>query len=563
MEVIEKDTRRSHDIFVRKSSGEESMTCPSCSDERRKKNIKCLSWNHDKGVGKCNHCGASFYKKESAMNIPEKKYTLPDINNTEISDRALAWFTNNRGISKATVIRFKLSEGLAYMPQVSKEVNTIQFNYYLDEKLVNVKYRDGSKNFKMTSGAKLIFYNLDAIKDCETCTIVEGEIDCMSMYEAGVYDCVSVPNGAAKGNQRLEYLDNCFEFFENKKLIIIATDNDEAGIMLREELARRLGKERCKIMFYPEGCKDSNEILIKAGPEWLKKYHESAYEFPLEGVKTVVNFDDEINDLYVNGFPKGAFCGFEEFDKIINWHPGQVTGVTGIPNSGKSEFVDQIAVSLSKSGWKIGMLSPENQPEAFHFAKLAEKFIKKSFFSNNDFYKMTVDELMRAKEFINENFFWLELEDDNLIVDGLISKMRELVFRRGINLFIIDPWNYLEHKIPPGKTETQYIGEALTKFCNAAKRLNIHIIIVAHPTKIQKEKDTGKYKVATLYDIAGSANWFNKLDNGLSVYLDRETGIVSVFVQKVRFKWCGQVGCQNFSWDKFTGIYSEIKNEVF
>lgn len=556
MEITEKDTRKVYQVDFKKSTGEEAITCPVCSEDRKKSKIKCLGWNHTKGLGACNHCGAAFYQKKE-MNIQEKKYTIPEKNLTGLSEKAVKWF-EGRGISKATLMRFNLSEGLSWLPQEQKEVNTIQFNYELNGELVNVKFRDGKKNFKMVSGAKLIFYNLDSIQDTDTVTIVEGEIDCLSMYEAGVYDCVSVPNGASKGNQRLEYLDNCYQYFENKTKIVIATDNDEAGILLRDELARRLGKERCKIMFYPEGFKDANEILVKDGPEFLKKYWESSYDFPLEGIKTVVDFDDQINDLYVNGYPVGTRIGFDNFDNHIKWSPGQVTGVTGIPNSGKSEFTDQVIVKLAEQGYKIGVFSAENQPEQYHFGKLAEKHIGKQFYSHDVYYKMTVEELMRAKEFVNEHFFFVELKEENLTVEGILSKIKELVLRKGINYFVIDPWNYLEHKQKPGQTETQYIGESLTKFCNAAKSLNIHIIIVAHPVKIQKEKETGKYKVATLYDIAGSANWFNKLDNGLSVYLDRETNIVEVFIQKIRFKWCGKVGSAQFTWDYHTGRYTEI-----
>lgn len=554
MEAIEKDTKRIVSLDLRKTSGEEAIVCPVCSADRKKKNVKCLSWNHEKNVGACNHCGSAFYQKLDK--VEEKKYTIPVKNLTELSDKAVKWF-EGRGISKSTIMRFGLSEGEEWMPQEGKKANTIQFNYNVDNCLINVKYRDGKKNFKMVSGAKLVFYNLDSIKEDEVCTIVEGEIDCMSMYEAGIYQCVSVPNGASKGNQRLEYLDNCWEYFEGKTKIVIATDNDEAGIMLRNELARRLGRERCKIMYYPEGCKDANEILVKCGAEFLKTYWESAYDFPLEGIRTVVDFDDDINDLYTNGYPTGATIGYPQFDSLLRWSPGQVTGVTGIPNSGKSEFTDQILVKLAQQGWKVGLFSAENQPEHYHFSKLAEKYIGKSFFSHNVYYKMSVDELMKAKHFINENFFFVEMQEENLSVEGMIGKIRELVLRKGINIFLIDPWNYLEHKQRPGQTETQYIGESLTKFCNAAKRLNVHIIIVAHPVKIQKEKDSGKYKVATLYDIAGSANWFNKLDNGISVYLDRETETVEIYIQKVRFKWCGKAGKSDFKWDYHTGRYTE------
>lgn len=541
--------------------GQFKTTCPKCSEERKKKKDPCLSVNIDTGVFSCHNCG---WKGGVKIDKVEKKaYSVPVVNNTQLSDKALAWFTDTRKISKATVMRFGISEGSEYMPQEQKPVKTIQFNYLRDNNLVNVKFRDAKKNFKLVSGAELIFYGLDLIKDCDTATICEGEIDALSFYEAGISQVVSVPNGASKGNQKLEYLDNCYSYFADKKKIIIATDSDEAGMILRDELCRRLGKERCFVVKYPEGCKDANEVLVKFGTKEVRQLIENAKEFPLEGIKTVEDFEKAIDYIYENGYPQGEKIGYNEFDKLLSFRKGEFTVITGIPNSGKSEFADQIKVKLSQlHKWRWGVFSAENQPEELHFVKLAEKFIGKAFYSFNDDIRMTPEEGLRAKSFVNDHFFFIMMNDENVTLDGLLSKARELVLRKGINGLLIDPWNYIEHKIPHGYSETQYISEALTKISRFAKINNVHIIVVAHPTKIGKNEDH-KYKVATMYDIAGSANWFNKPDNGMSVYLDFETKEVTVYVQKVRFKFIGKKGEAKFTWDYDSGRYSEIGQKTF
>jgi twinkle protein len=543
-----------------RTSGSYKTTCPKCSETRRNKRDKCLSVDITEGVWNCHNCG--WKGTVNKMEKIEKKYQVPVINNTQISDNALNWFVNERKISKATVMRFGITESSEWMPQVEKEMTCINFNYFRDEKLVNVKFWDGKKNFKMVKDAELIFYNLDSIKDTDEVIICEGEIDCLSFYEAGIYNVVSVPNGASKGNQRLDYLDNCWKHFEGKKKIIIATDSDEPGIALRDELARRLGKDRCWIFQYPEECKDANEILVKGSVEVLRKCMDYVIEFPLEGITSVTDLEEKINNIYLNGYPKGKAIGFDSFDKLISWRTGEFTAVTGIPGSGKSEFIDQAMVKLAQlHDWRWAVFSAENQPEELHFAKLAEKFIGKSFYSTNGEYKMNTDDLHRAKNFVNDHFYFVNIDEKNVTLEGLLSKGRELVVRKGINGFLIDPWNYIEHKIPFGYTETQYVSEALTKISRFSKLNNIHCIVVAHPTKIKKED--GKYMVATLYDIAGSAHWFNKIDNGLSVYRDFETGIVDVHVQKIRFKFIGQIGKCSFGWDRFTGRYSEVnENKV-
>jgi twinkle protein len=539
-----------------RTSGNHKTTCPKCIHDRRNKRDVSLSVNITEGIFNCHHCGWKGSINEKIKK--EKEYKLPVKNNSGLSDNSLKWF-EGRGISKTTIMRFGLTEGEEWMPQTEKKMNCIHFNYFRNDQLINVKFRDGKKNFKMVSGAELIFYGLDLIKDSKWCVICEGEIDAMSFYEAGIHPVLSVPNGASKGNQKLEYLDNCWADFENMDKIYLATDNDGPGISLREELARRLGKHRCFIVNFPDGIKDANEMIQQKGCKSLLEVFGQAAQYPLEGISQVADFDDAINEIYINGFPKGKKIGFNQFDDLLTFRGGEVTAVTGIPGSGKSEFIDQIMIKLAEvNGWTWGVFSAENQPLEIHFSKLSEKYTGKRFHGINEEYSMNTSDLQKAKQFLNDHFFFVRIEEENLTLDALLAKIKELVLRKGIKGFLLDPWNYVDHKRPMGQTETDYISESLTKVCRVAKVYDVHIFIVAHPVKIKKTKDGKKYEVATLYDIAGSAHWFNKVDNGISVYRDYVTGVVDVHVQKVRFKFIGHVGMASFEWDKYTGKYQEI-----
>ena len=122
----------------------------------------------------------------------------------------------------------------------------INFNYYLDNELINVKYRDGQKNFKLVSGAKLIFYGLDSIKDSNKVYIVEGEMDALSLHEAEFILFAQYQMEHQKAIRDLNIWTTVLSILKNKTEIILCTDNDEAGLNLRNELARRLGKHRCK-----------------------------------------------------------------------------------------------------------------------------------------------------------------------------------------------------------------------------------------------------------------------------------------------------------------------------
>jgi twinkle protein len=200
----------------------------------------------------------------------KKEFVKPPEAKTELSDRTISWF-NKRGISEATLSHWKVGESIEYFPQVQKKRKAINFNYYRENELINCKFRDAEKNFKMVSGAELIFYGLDNIATMEKIYIVEGEMDALSLHEAGIYSVCSVPNGASKGNQRLDYLDNCWEFFKDKKEIVLCTDNDQPGLALRNELARRFGQYRCKYIEFGD-FKDANEVLTEKGAEVLETF---------------------------------------------------------------------------------------------------------------------------------------------------------------------------------------------------------------------------------------------------------------------------------------------------
>ena len=239
--------------------------------------------NHiDEGIWNCHNCGwAGALKKFNYM--AEIKYTKPKQKTitSKYSNEFLTYF-KERGISEKTLLANKVSEGKEYMPQCEKERNTIQFNYYRDNELINIKYRDGDKNFKLIKNAERILYGLDDIIGEKNVIIVEGELDKLSFYEAGIKNCVSVPNGAS--NLKLEYLK---DLPENLERVYIAVDIDEPGVKLSEELSRRIGRDICYRVEF-NGYKDSNDLLSNKGVESLKSVISESKPYPLEGVIDVI-----------------------------------------------------------------------------------------------------------------------------------------------------------------------------------------------------------------------------------------------------------------------------------
>ena len=541
-------------------SGNKKVFCPQCHAQRHDKRDKSLSINLATGEFHCHYCGfsgcaaekeawekdrpwhnyAPIKRQKPEYKKPQPRPSLP------MSERAIAWF-KSRGISAATLQALKVTEGQEWMPQKNGNANTVQFNYYRDGELINTKFRTGDKCFKLVSGAELLPYNIDGIKGCKECIITEGEMDALSFYECGRHDVVSVPNGA---NANLDYLDDYIEeYFDDKETIFIASDTDTKGVMLRDELLRRFGAERCRVLEYGDGCKDANEHLMKYGRESLLKCLADAPEVKVEGVFTVSDFEQSLDALFENGWQKGVTIGFANFDRLCSFETKRLCIVTGIPGSGKSEFIDEIAERLNmRYGWRFAYFSPENAPLAYHASKLIEKFTGKRFNSKT----LTFGEYKEVKEHLEQDFYFI-CPSDNFRVDTILDRAKYLVRRRGIKSLVIDPYNRLESE-QGGRSETLYISELLDKLTNFAQRNDILIILMAHPTKQPRNKD-GVIEAPTLYDISGSANFFNKADFGIVVHRNRTENTVEVHVQKVKFRHLGEVGTALFKYNLNNGRY--------
>jgi twinkle protein len=488
----------------------------------------------------------------------KKEYIRPPKRLQKLSQEVIDWF-ETRGISNNTLLRMGITESTEWMPQWGDRGDVVCFNYFRDGELVNIKMRGPGKEFKMISGAELIFYNLDGIKGEEEAICVEGEMDCLSAIESGVYNVVSVPNGASAGNMKLDYLENCWKHFEDKKKIIIATDGDEPGIALRDELARRLGKHRCFKVDYPEGCKDTNDVLLKYGKDAVRELYANARPFPVEGVFALEDLYDQVNNLYTNGYPDGIRCGIPDFDEHFSFNAqhGELTTVTGSPGSGKSEFVDWIVANTIKQyGWHWGVFSFETPPDV-HVSLLMEKLTGKAFgFRSDKSKRMNQLEAEQAALMLDEKVFFVNTDEADISIDGILETARILVVQKGVKGIVCDPFNWIDSTQDKHETETQYINKLLTKIKIFCAKYDTHFILIAHP-RILKKLDNGKYEVPTMYHISGSAHFFNKTDNGFTVYRHFDSGEVDIHIQKVKRSWLGKIGMCRFVYNTQTRQYEK------
>ena len=552
------DTFNQYKLEVGKQEG----ICPLCSANRKPQNrkAKCAMYDWERGLGTCMNCDTVFqlhtYKRKGNI---DKNYIKPEWkNNVLLSDKAVKWF-EARGISQSTLIKAKITEGEEWMPQTGKKENTIQFNYFINNDLINIKYRDGRKNFKLVKGAEKIFYNIDSTVGHDYVVIVEGEMDALSFMESKVDSVVSVPNGATLNRLNLDYLDNCIEYFEDKSKIIIAVDGDEAGQNLQQELIRRFGAEVCYTISFGN-FKDANEYMLGHSSSMLKRLVDEANPVPLENVITLNDITEELQEFIHEGFKPGYQIGLDNFDSIFSTYTGQFITVTGVPSSGKSDFVDRMVVGYNlKYGWKTAFASPENKPTFLHAHKLMRK-IGNWMPSKAD---INSEKWNEVTEVVNDNFYFIENERYDL--DAVLQKGAELVKHKGIKCLVIDPYNKIKMNGASNMSIPDATMEYLTRIEAFAKKHDVLVIVVAHPTKMYKKED-GTIDEPNMYNIKGGGEWYDASYHGLLVHRDYNKKTVKVKVLKVKFQNLGENQAEaHFKWDHISGNYIpvfDVSNEI-
>jgi len=552
-------------------TGEYRTVCPECSPLRKKSSRKELSVkrSNDLLLYSCFHCGAEgAYKTEKGFSmsasavvsaVPSSKVVL-----NELMEQHLK-FLSGRGISKETAVTAKLFAADRWFAKTNRTAECIGFPYYKGGQLVSAKYRNiGEKEFTQETGGAHSFFNLDSIVPDKPIVIVEGEIDCLTLMEIGVPNALSVPMGAPlkvvegkvspSDDKRFSFVWDAFETLTKAPWVIIATDNDSPGHALAEELSRRIGKDRCKLVKLAD-CKDFNELFLRDGGAAVTDAIDKAEPYPVQGISSAKDFSARLNDLWNKGTGTGESTGYKSVDQIYTVVPGQLTVVTGYPSSGKSNFVDQIMVNLARDkDWKFALCSFENAPE-IHIARLIELYSNKRFFEGKD--RMSEDEFKQAYAWVQDHFVFLTSESSNPAnADSIIERARISVARMGIRGLVIDPYNYIE--MERGASETEAISNMLTRVQQFAKNSGVHVWFVAHPAKMLRSgADLPRPDGMA---ISGSMAWWAKADCGLTVHrLKNDTQIA---VWKCRYRWVGQVGETLLTYEKTTGSYKEC-NDYF
>jgi twinkle protein len=426
---------------------------------------------------------------------------------------------------------------------VSKGEN-IAFQFRrMDGSIAFMKFRramaDGAKTFWIEpKGAELCLWNEPCLSEPSEAPLIitEGEFDALAFLEVGATHVVSVPNGAARdkpGEGNIDpSSDAAFRYlWRDNKLraelmsfdrIVLATDSDPKGNILRDELAIRLGRTRCWFVTYPPGCKDANDVLVEHGPEALRAVVTNARPIVADRLVSFSEIPERADDARYS-------TGWSKFDQHFMLLFPMLVIVTGQPNHGKSQWTLGVVSNLARLwGLKCAILQFEDNPDRNrrHLVRYATSWVNQQHGGIAGDPVAWVDRMFKT---ISPSEHLREDQDFDLA--WLHDAIEEAATRHACKIVVIDPWNEVEHLWGRQDTEVTYLNRALRRLKLLSRRYQIAILIVTHPTK--EALNWTRIEDTSLYHINGGAAWNNKADLGVIVWAaDRKAPARDVKVDK-------------------------------
>lgn len=546
------------------SVGSYKIKCPRCSHTRKKKEDPCLSvtiFDSDFAAWKCHNFGCTNNGSTKGKNyvIPKKQ---PDY--TPKADK----FFSKRGISPEIVRKHNITITKKFIPAVGKEVEALAFPFEKNGQIVNYKYRAlHQKAFMQEKDAEKVLYGMNLVpEDATELIICEGECDVMAFNEADIFNVVSVPDGAPsgplpEGSNKLEYMYNCMEFLGRFKSFVLATDTDEPGEVLAEELCKILPRERCKRCEFIE--KDANEELLKQGRGPIQDTVKQAKYVKIDGLESFAENFQEVIDIYEGKDEeyKTYSTGFEKLDSLWKISKGQFVVVTGYPGSGKSEFIEKVCLNLAlKEGWKTVFCAFEKTAKDIMASLIPSDVGKPLETQFKD--RMSISQLVGSGDKLHKYFNFITSTFDSYVdIDYILSRAAITIDRGECDCLMIDPYNFIERCSDNiDETETLFVSSMLTKVIRFAKDNKVVVFFVAHP-RSQGIVNEIQQKAPSLSAISGSQNWYNKADVGISIHREAfddftRSPNAMVCVTKIRHSRCGEIGSAVLEFDKRSRRYS-------
>lgn len=490
----------------------------------------------------------------------KKKLHAPEVELVPLTDECIAYL-ETRKISKDTMDAFRLA---------SDKQGNIVFPFYKDEKLTFVKYRKPHKPLPkepkewQERDTQPVLFGMDQCVFSQPLVITEGQIDALAVYEAGYPNVVSVPCGC----NNFDWVDPCWEWLEKFNDIILFGDNDDPGRQMVQDLSKKLGVERCRIVEnYPVRdngvpCKDANEVLYFHGELEIMDMIESASEIPIRGaidLADVVPVDPTTVPRIATDIP--------ELDEILGGLvlPG-ITVITGKSGSGKSTIGGTFLLNAIEQGYNVCAYSGELSKEKFqtwiNFQCAGSDYITLKYdpIKRKEVPHVPLSVVQRLLDYYRGRFFLFDnktedLEDDTL---GSVMKVFTMMARRhNVKLFLID--NVMTMTMGSESEENAAQGRLMNILKKFTIMYDCHVILVAHLRKTKAGES------ARQDDISGNSVIAKLADNAMviqhpdiNVIKNRDEGVMKVIScgyepDSRRIYQLDKGDLYKYSWDK-TGL---------
>ena len=517
--------------------GSYNETSKSCSCPWHKDKTPSFIWNPKNNSAHCFSCGRNYgiidlYLAQgmSYLEAVEKLFKQVDIeynfSNKDVQDFSYRYpkreHSDRANVEKYLGLRGISTKTLDYADVQSDIYGNVAFHYYnSNDILMTVKYRLGRKFNKEKDHNKCwsqkdsdfapLLFNMNRIDPAKPLLVVEGEIDCLSVIEAGYPNVVSIPNGCANS----QWIQYNWEWLEQFDKIILWFDSDEAGIKARNDILYRLGTWRTYyIEINPEDTtpngariKDANEVLYFKGKDRVLQYINKPLEIPVENVSDLSKAED-----FDIEHAEGLYTGIKELDdQIYKLTFGTLNIITGKSGEGKSVFVNQVAICQAvQQGYDVFVFSGE-LPAPILRNWVETNMIGREYITMKDGHVRVFNPEQRK---LMQNWYAgkvLVYDDDyNTTATALLNKMEELARKCGTKVFLIDNLMMIDLECTEeGRLQAE--KEFVNKLIFFAKKYNVLVFLVAHPRK------TGEIRV-TKEDIAGSGNIVNLAHMVFSVH---------------------------------------------
>lgn len=463
----------------------------------------------------------------------------------------------SRGISEEVAARHTIQDE----KYIAGKYQTAVGFPYRGEEGTPTKWRAiNEKGFTQTGACRSFWLKETHVKG-NSVLICEGELDALAWLTVGLENVtvLSIPNGAPsrlsdgepnnEADTKFRYLWDARDILERAPRIYINTDADRPGEILRQELLRRIHNPN-RFIVDLERYKDAADALAAEGPARLREFFEEAGRPPTKGIHRASEYIDDIMERWAHGDDKKYKTGLASVDLYTSFAPGLVTVMTGFPGSGKSNFLDQIAVNMAlEHGWKSLIVNQEKQPRR-HIPELVQKI------AHEPWRDLPRDVVEKSVHWISEHLLFMDRSDKTApdTVTGILEEASKVVMQEGIRLLIIDPYNYLSRE--DDKSETEFVAFMMKSLANWAKQHDCHVVLVAHPAK-PESRTAGTRFPPKGYDISGSAHFFNVTDLGITMHRD-EQDQNTLHVWKVRFDDLGKLGAIKIGFNPKLGIWYDL-----